>query len=97
MRINFANTIELWFYFSMFEPSAPECIPPLIRSQETGIRAKFRIDIDVGKTIQDLKYQFRIHRLVEIGAHALADYQASIRCERIAGLTQTEQQIFGDM
>src|SRR6266496_1613718 len=70
--IDFANTVELWFYFRVLEAGASEGMPPMIRGQKTGIRSKLRIDIDVGKTIQDLKYQFRIHRLVEIGAHALA-------------------------
>ena len=59
----------------------------MIRGEKTRIRSKFRIDIDVGETIQDLKYQFRIHRLVEIRPHALTDYEAAIRRERTMSLT----------
>ena len=95
--IDFANTVELWFYFRVLEAGAPEGMPPMIRGEKTGIRSKLRIDIDVGKTIQDLKYQFRIHRLVEIGAHALTDYQAATRRERVTSLTQAEQEILGHM
>ena len=64
MGIDFANTIQLGFYFSVLEAGAAECAAPMIRGEKTRIRSKFWIDIDVGKTIQDLKYQFRIHRLV---------------------------------
>src|SRR6476469_5532208 len=78
MGIDFANTIELGFYFSVFETGAAECAPPMTRGEKTRIRSKFRIGIDVGKTVQDLKYQFRILRLVEIRPHALNDYQAAI-------------------
>ena len=87
MGIDFANTIELGFYFNVLEAGAAECAPPMIRGEKTRIRSKFWIDIDVGKTIQDLKYQFRIHRLVEIGPHALTDYQAAIWREGATSLT----------
>ena len=97
MGIDFANNIEVWFYFRVVKAGAPEGMPPMIRGEKTGIRSKLRIDIDVGKTIQDLKYQFRIHRLVEIGAHALTDYQAATRRERVTSLSQAEQEILGDM
>jgi hypothetical protein len=86
MRIDFPNTVELGFYFNVFETGAAECAPPMIRGEKTRIRSKFWIGIDVGKTIQDLKYQFRIHRLVEIRPHTLADYEATIRRERTTGL-----------
>src|ERR1700757_3758142 len=56
--IDFPNIIELRFYFSLLEAGAAECAPPMIRGEKTRIRSKFRIDIDVGETIQDLKYQF---------------------------------------
>src|SRR6476661_9695888 len=87
MGIDFANTIELGFYVSVFETGAAECAPPMTRGEKTRIRSKFWIGIDVGKTIQDLKYQFRIHRLVEIRPHTLADYEAASRRERATGLT----------
>jgi hypothetical protein len=87
MGIDFANTIELGFYFSVFETGAAECAPPMIRGEKTRIRSKFWIGIVVSKTIQDLKYQFRIHRLVEIRPHTLADYEAASRRERTTGLT----------
>src|SRR2546423_15242807 len=86
MGIDFANIIELWFYFSVLEAGAFKCAPPMIRGKKTGIRSKFRVDIDVGKTIQDLKYQFRIHRLVEIGPHTLTDYKAAMQRERVTSL-----------
>jgi hypothetical protein len=85
--IDFANAIQLWFYFRVLEAGTPEGMPPMIRGEKTGIRSKLRIDIDVGKTIEDLKYQFRIHRLVERGAHALTDYQTATRRERVTSLT----------
>src|SRR5438874_8722822 len=87
MGIDFADTIELGFYLSVFEAGAAECAPPKIRGEKTRIRSKFRIDLDVGKTIQDLKYQFRIHGLVEIGPYALTDYEAAIRRQRTTSLT----------
>src|SRR6266853_2699892 len=74
MGIDFANTIELGFYFSVFEAGAAECTAPMIRGEKTRIGSKFWIDLDVGKTVQDLKYQFRIHRLVKIRPNALTDY-----------------------
>src|SRR5437764_13057970 len=87
MGIDFANTIELGFYFSVFEAGATECAPPMIRGEKTRIRSKFRIDINVGKTIQDLKHQFRIHRLVEIRPHTLTDYEPATRREHTTSLT----------
>src|SRR5438874_13021817 len=57
MGIDFANTIELGAYFSVFEAGSTECAPPMIRGEKTRTRSKFRIDFNVGRTIQDLKYQ----------------------------------------
>src|SRR5438270_11091246 len=87
MGIDVANAIELGFYFNVFETGAAECAPPMIRGEKSRIRSKFWIGIDVGKTIQDLKYQFRILRLVEIRPHTLADYEAASRRECTPGLT----------
>src|SRR5437764_2587333 len=86
MGIDFANAIERWFYFRVLEAGSSEGAPPLIRGEKTRIRSKFRIDIHVGEAIQDLKHQFRIHRLVEVGAHALTDYQRAIGRERLTSL-----------
>ena len=41
MGIDFANTVELGFYFSVFETGAAECAPPMIRGEKTRIRSKF--------------------------------------------------------
>src|SRR5436309_1269683 len=87
MRINFANAIELRFYFGVFEPRALECIPPMISSEETGIGTKLRISADFSKAIQNLKHQFRIHRLIEIRPDTFADYQPAIRRQRVMSLT----------
>ena len=40
MGIDFANTIELGFYFSVFEAGAAECAPPMIRGEKTRIRSE---------------------------------------------------------
>src|SRR5690349_2164848 len=86
MGIDFANTLERGFYFSVCEAGAVECSAQMIRCQKTRIRSKFWINIDIGKAIQDLKYQFRIHRLVEIRPHTLTDYEAAIWRERTTSL-----------
>ena len=41
MGIDFANTIELGFYFSVFEAGTAECTAPMIRGEKTRIRSKF--------------------------------------------------------
>ena len=87
MRINFANAIELWFYFGAFEPGALECIPPMISREETGIGTKLRISVNFSKAIQNLKHQFRIHRLIETRPDTFADYQPSIRRKCLPSLT----------
>ena len=74
MRIKFANAIELWFYFGLLEPGALECIPPMISGEETGIGAKLRIGVDFSEAIENLKYEFGIHRLIETRPDTFADY-----------------------
>ena len=73
MRINFANAIELRFYFGVFQPGTLECVPPLISSEETRIGTKLRISVNFSKAIQNLKHEFRIHRLIETRPDAFAD------------------------
>src|SRR6516164_2770807 len=87
MRIKFANAIELRFYFGLLEPGALECIPPMISGEETGIRTKLRISVDFSEAIQNLKHEFRIHRLIETRPDTLADYQPSIRRKCVPSLT----------
>ena len=74
MRINFANRIELWFYFRVLETGARKCKAPLVCREKAWIGTKFRIGTDVAEAIEDLKYQFRIHRLIRVGSHTLTDY-----------------------
>src|SRR5260370_38485637 len=52
---------------------------------------------DVGKTLQNLKHQFRVDRLIDIGSQAFADHQPAIARQSRASLIQAKQKILGDM
>ena len=87
MRVNFANAIELRFYFGVFKPGAVKRIPPMICSEEPRIGSEFRIGVNLSKAIQNLKHQFRVHRLIEPGPDTFADYDPSIGRKCIVSLT----------
>ncbi len=97
MRIDFANTIDVWHDFGVVEACARKCATPLIRSQKARVGADFGICLDIGKTFQNLKHQLGVDRLIDIGAQAFADYQPAIACQSKARLIQAKQKILGDM
>src|SRR6184192_2025777 len=97
MRIYLANAIDIRRDFDALKASARKCAAPVICSQKARIRPNFGIYLDVGKTLQDLKHQFRVDRLIGIGSQAFADHQPAIARQSRASLIQAKQKILGDM
>src|ERR1044071_7220217 len=92
--IDFADAIDFRFDFDPVKPDARKRRPPLLRSEEAGIRAKLGIGLDIGETLQDLEHKLRIHGLIRKWANAFADDQPTFRRQNRACLVQAEQQIF---
>src|SRR4029453_14247632 len=56
MRINLTNGVDIWRDFDALKACPYKCAAPVICSQEAGVRAKFRICLDLGKAFQNLKH-----------------------------------------
>src|SRR6266480_2322225 len=61
------------------------------------IRPNFGMYLDLGKAPQNLKHQFRVDRLIDIGPKTFADHQPAIARQSRARLIQAKQKILGDM
>jgi hypothetical protein len=97
MRINLTNAVDIWSDFDGLKACARKCAPPVICSQKTRIRTKFRICLNVGKTLQNLKHQFRIDGLIGMRPQAFADHQPAIFLQGRARLIQAKQKILRDV
>src|SRR5213076_130239 len=97
MRIYLANAIDIRRDFNALKACARKCAAPVICSQKARIGANFGICLDVGKTLQDLKHQFRVDRLIGIGSQAFADHQPAIVRQSRARLIQAKQKILGEI
>src|SRR5262245_66299746 len=78
MRVDFTDTLDVRRDLDLVEACPQESAAPLLRGQKTGIRANFRVGFDVVKTVQNLKHQFRIHRLIVVRPHAFAYHEPAI-------------------
>src|SRR6266581_6608415 len=97
MWVDLANAIDIRRHSGVLETCARKSTPPLFCSQKARIRANFRICLDVCKTIQNLKHQLRIDRLIIVRPHTFADHQPAIGGESRASFIQAKQKILGDM
>ena len=97
MRINLTNAIDIWRDPDALKTCARKCAAPVICSKEAGIRAKFRIYLDLGEALQNLKHQLRVDRLVVMRPQAFADHQPAIALQGGVRLIQGKQKILGDV
>src|SRR2546428_13435581 len=56
MRIQLPNTLYLWRDFNLLKTATSECTAPLLRSEETRIGTNLRVEIDIGKALQNLEH-----------------------------------------
>src|SRR5437899_7596359 len=75
MRIEFANAFDIWRNFNALKAGARKRAPPLICRQKARSRTNVGVQLDIGKTLQDLKHQFGVDRLITIRPQAFADHE----------------------
>src|SRR5262245_53081658 len=97
MRVDFTDTLDVRRDLDLVEACPQESVAPLLRGQKTWIRANFRVGFDVVKTVQNLKHQFRIHRLIVVRPHAFAYHEPAITSKGRARLVQAKQEVFRDV
>ena len=97
MRINLADSLDVGRNFRARKAGSRKSVTPLFGSQKAWVWTNFRICFHITKTVQNLKHEFGIHRLIIVRSHAFPDDEPTVRIKRRARLVQAEQEIFRDV
>src|SRR5262249_8302855 len=93
MRVDLADSLDIRRNLGARETCSQKSATPLVSSQKAGVWTNFRIRFHVGKTVQNLKHEFGIHRLVIVRSQAFPDNEPTIQGKSRTRFVQAKQEI----
>src|SRR6266403_207456 len=97
MRVDLADSLDIRRNLRPREARSHKSATPLFGSQKAGVWTNFRICFHIGKTVENLKHYFGIHRLVIVRSHTFPDGEPTARSEPRSRFVQAKQEILRDV
>ena len=97
MRVDLADSLDIGRNFRAGKAGSQKSATPLFGSQKTRVWTNFRICFHIRKTVQNLKHEFGIHRLVIVRSHAFPDDEPATSSKRRVRFVRAEQEILRNM